>query len=449
MSVLASFGWNFLSKGLGLLLVLVSGAILYRTIGAEGKGAVEALVGWTTMLLLLAPPMEEPQLYVLGRKEVEPSRLFANALVLALLVGAFVFLGFEVLLRIAPDLFTYRDLETGARVPMDLDALRQLLCVAPLVVAQRLVGGLLQGLRDLRAFNLIFLGQNVALLAFVCVLVLGSDLGWRGALHAQTIAMGTGGVLAILLALRNPRLREGPFRPHLTALRGLLRSGVRLHGGVVAAWIIIESDRLVIFHARGPEEVGIYGLAVALTGHLRRLFVQPAKEVLGSRLPEMVGDRERMLEAIARATRHTVVLVLVPTLLLGATGQLVILILGGEDLLPAYAPLLVLLPGNVAWAAAVMAGYWFIGEGRYLVLSLVGLVIAASNLIGNLIFVPEYGLMAAAVTSSACYALHLSIFLALLARETGRGAGAFLKFGREDLKVYGAMLAKVRGKLGR
>ena len=449
MSVIRTIVGTIATKGAGFVITLIVGVALFRTMGPEGKGEVDGLITWMLLLLLTYPSLEEPQLYLIGRRAAATSTLLVNAVLAALIFGAAAIGVFELIVAYRPDWLEYRGAQPGVWRSLDVDRLRMLVLVAPIGLLQKTCGGILQGLRDMRGFNACFLAQNGTLLVLVVTFVLVLGRGVDGAIIAYAGAFSVGGLCAVGLAFRHPDVRGGPLRPSIPLLGRLVVSGLRIHGGVVAAWMIIESDKLIVLRYCDPSELGLYVLAVALTGHSRRLIVQPVKEVLGSRLPDMIGDRERMLEVIAQTSRHVILLTVVPGAALAALGLPILWVLYGPAALPAYMPLLVLVPGSVLWGAAVIISYWFIGTDRFLTLTMIGLGVAGANLALNFIFVPEYGMVAAAVSSSLCYGVHLTVF-ALWVRAAERISPArFLVPGREDLSVYRDAWQKVRALIGR
>ena len=405
---------------------------------------------FSTLLLLLAyPSLEEPQLRLVGAAKRPASVFFANALVAALLFGAFVIGVFEAIHLWAPEWLSSRDRATGEMIPADFARLRVLVLLTPVVLVQRLVNGLLQGLRDMKAFNLVFMSQSVSLLFAVLGLVVWGGFGIGGAVASHAISWCVAASLAVWFCLRRPEIRGGPFRCDFSLLRRLVRDGIRLHGGVIAAFIILQSDQLVLNRHHGAAAVGLYTVGVALSGHLRRLIVQPVKEVVGSRLPKLMNDPPALSDAIAKSCRHTLLLVLAPALGLACFGWLAIWILYGEAFLPAYQPLLILLPGSLFWSVAVILSYWLIGSNRYGHLTLVGILVATLNLVLNLIFVPAFGMAAAAATSTLSYGVHLAIFAVMVSRGSGLPMRSFLVPERSDLGVYKDAWGKLRAKLGR
>jgi O-antigen/teichoic acid export membrane protein len=449
MSVLRTFAGTFATKGAGMVLTFLSGVIFARVLGPAGRGEADFAVSVFLLLLLVYPSLEDPQLFLLGRKSHPPSVMFTNGVIAALLFGGLVLAAAEALIAWAPQLLEYRDRRTGLVDRVDPGLVRLIALGGPLEIARRVLGGLLQGLRDMRAFNLVHLVQNSALLLLAAALVLGGRRGVVGAVEAYLGAMVAGGLAAFVLVRRNPAVRVGPFRPDLRLLLRLLQGGLRIHLGAAAAYVIVRSDQLFLMNYHGPVVVGIYGAAVGLAGYLQKFVMQPAKEVLGSRLPQTVHDEERTVELVGKTCRHVVLLSLLPAAGLAAVGFPLIVLAYGWRFADSYWPLLILLPGSLLWAAAVMLSMWFVGRDRLLTLTGIGVFVAASNVALNAVFVPAGGALAAAATSTFCYAMHLAIFVAIIRRSTGHGASDLVIPRRADFEVYREAWRSLKARLGR
>jgi O-antigen/teichoic acid export membrane protein len=116
---------------------------------------------------------------------------------------------------------------------------------------------------------------------------------------------------------------------------------------------------------------------------------------------------------LSRILRPTAVLILLLALLLAVLGHWGIVLLFGRAYEGAYPALLLLLPGLVCLSLQSLLGQYFAARGFPLFVSLYWLLGFATNLILNLVFVPRFGLLAAATTSSIGYAL---VFLLMLRR---------------------------------
>ena len=183
MSALKTIAGTVATKGFGFVATLLIGVIMARVLGVEGKGTVDALVAWSLLLLLLYPSLEEPQLYLLGSRSHAPATYIANGVLLSMAFGLVVWLSFEALVTYLPSLFTYRDRVTSQWQSLDTANLRLLVVMSPIVLLQRILCGVLQGLRDMRSFNRAFLIQHTVLFVGVVVAILFLRAGVFGALH--------------------------------------------------------------------------------------------------------------------------------------------------------------------------------------------------------------------------------------------------------------------------
>jgi O-antigen/teichoic acid export membrane protein len=443
MGLAQTMAATFASKGAAFAMTFLAGVFLSRDLGPDGKGLIDALVALAGLLLLAAPPFEEQQLFLLGHRRGAPAEFLVAGLVLAVISGGAVLLIVELVESSARQLLIYRDREAGLLRTVRVPLLRFLAAMAPLVILHRLHGGLLLGLRDLRSFNATHVLQGAVLLAVVLASV-GFGLGVEGGVLAQGLALGAPGVLALLLAARHPAVRVGPFRLNWRLMADLVRGGVRVHGGVIAAYLIVSSDVLILNRHHGPEVVGIYALAAALAGQLRRLVIQPVKDVVGSEMARLTGDPPAQVALLARGTR-TLILAWVP--ILAAT-----LLLGYPFIVLVYRPLfadswpllLVLVPANLGWAVAVVLSSYLIFRNRLMLLSLLGMGVAALNIALNLLLVPGHGAWAAAWSSLACYALHAAAFCVLVRRMGGGRLRDFLAPRREDWENLKLLIPRLR-----
>lgn len=447
MSALKTIAGTVATKGFGFVATLLIGVMMARVLGVEGKGTVDALVAWSLLLLLLYPSLEEPQLYLLGSRTHAPATYIANGILLSMGFGLIVWLCFEALVTHCPSLFTYRDRVSSEWQSLDMGNLRILVVMSPLVLLQRILCGVLQGLRDMRSFNRAFLIQHTVLFFGVVVAVLFLRAGVFGALIAHVAAIVAGGSWALWACVTHPDVQGGRFHPSWSLMACLVRGGLRLHGGVVAAFVIVESDKLILLRHWGPPALALYASAVALTGHIRKLFLLPVKEVLGSRLPSMRSDPERMAETLTKTCRHTLLVSLVPSVVLLAFGLPILSLLYGAPFREAYGPLIVLIPASLLWTAAVVISFWFIGKDRFLTLTIIGVGVAGLNLVLNLLVVPAFGGLGAALSSCLCYALHLGIFLVIIQRAEGLSWRAFLLPRRADFAVYAPLWHRIRAYL--
>ncbi|MBI4570694.1 MAG: oligosaccharide flippase family protein [Chloroflexi bacterium] len=221
------------------------------------------------------------------------------------------------------------------------------------------------------------------------------------------------------------------LRPEL--VRDLFGYGVQLYVPAVVQYLHYRLDVLLVAGFLSPREVGLYSLAVTLAELLRRVpgAVSPLLFPRVARLP----DRQGMALTLSSCRHVSFLLILLALPFALGVGFVVTPLLGAryEGL---RAPALALLPGIVAVGIVQLLILHFFARGRPgLVLGSVSVGLAA-NLALNLLWIPRWGILGAALASTASYGLCAALLvMVLLAREDARLRDVFV-LRRGDWRVY-------------
>jgi O-antigen/teichoic acid export membrane protein len=117
------------------------------------------------------------------------------------------------------------------------------------------------------------------------------------------------------------------------------------------------------------------------------------------------GSRDDSHEFTWRLFKVTVVTLGGAGLVLAVVAQPAINLLYGPAFEAAVIPLILLIPGIVAWGGArVLSNHISYNRGRPLVPTTIAIVGAVANLVGTLLTVPRWGLVGAAATTTITYA---------------------------------------------
>jgi O-antigen/teichoic acid export membrane protein len=182
---------------------------------------------------------------------------------------------------------------------------------------------------------------------------------------------------------------------------------------------LYHTDILILRPVVGATETGYYKAALVVAEFLwlvptsiQYVLVQSTSELWAD------GRYERITEIASTTTRINLSLVLIMSIGLGALAEAFIPVYFGPEFSPAVGPLMVLLPGIVGFA--VSRPIFAIGQGkgelRSLVLTTGGA--ATLNLGLNLVLIPEYGMLGAAVATSIGYG-SMSLLHIWTARQIG------------------------------
>jgi len=217
---------------------------------------------------------------------------------------------------------------------------------------------------------------------------------------AEFAAAGGAGVIAYWIW--GGRLRD--WRVNLARARLYLRRGVPLIASGFTAAIYLKIDVIFLAEIRSAEEAGMYAVAARLSEIwflLPPILMSAAFPRLLQLRRDAPGLYQRRLQLMfdglaAAATGVAVVMTL-------AAGPVVALLFG-----PAFAPAAAILMVHV-WSSLfsfprALVSKWFVAEDLYTLALLNNAFGALLNVVLNLILIPPYGAMGAAVATLISYA---------------------------------------------
>jgi O-antigen/teichoic acid export membrane protein len=377
-----------LSTLAGPLFTMLLTPVYTRVLAVADYGTVDTLTMLGVVLYLLGAVGIAPALtalfYAPEHREEQP-RLLASALA----AGA----GWSAVLALLVVIFAVPITRlTLAR--SDVPWLVQLIALGlPFGVITAIQGTVLRLHFAVWRSNALALATLFVSIAANVLLVLVLGLGAAGVIGA-TVATNIGGGLAGLL-LAPHSLRAWP-RPAL--MGAVLRSGAPLLPAGLASWALLYGDRLFLARTVSLDAIGVYAIAVKLAA-LLSIAIEPFKSAWGP-LALASRDQGNAAAEYARVLRLYCA---------GAFGLALALSLFANEILlvvttPAYAGgaeyvwLLVFGPLAGGLTAAVGVGLYL--ERRLAPLAWAGIAAALANTVLNLVLIPAYGVLGAAVATA-------------------------------------------------
>lgn len=390
-----TFGRQFLAgfMQLGLLLIVA------RLFGPEGAGAFTiALLLPSMMAQLLNLGLVSAAVYFVAsgqyRLEVAwaASRdLMLGVALIGLIIGVFIVLNFGEM----------------AFSEIDQTVLLIALFVFPFSLLAGLVTGFFQALEDFRVYNLIVLVQPGSALIIV-------GLMWgigRDGLGAVMIAVVISYALSLMLGLfflAREMLIAQPALERLDYLRPALAYGLKSHMGNILTFLNYRLDLFLVNLIAGPAATGIYTVAVRLVEQLW-MVSNATSAVIFPKLSAMAGNESARREFTPIVARGVMIVTLLAGLVLATFAVPLIRILFGVEFEPASIALFVMLPGVILLSSARILANDLASRGMVSInLALAGMVLLL-NISANLLLIPAYGFIGAAVATSMAYVV---VFLA-------------------------------------
>ncbi|MGG5258051.1 flippase [Phycicoccus avicenniae] len=256
-----------------------------------------------------------------------------------------------------------------------------------------------QGWRSQRAFTLIGQVLDPGLRVVLTALALWLGHGLMGALWALVISTWTAGLLAVVVLVRRMRQVE-PARPTYTP-RPMASFAVVSWGSTLATTGLVWTDTLILGHLTSAEDVGTYTVATRLVG-LAIFVLNPINSAFVPSVARLhhLGDRDGVDLAYGAANRW-IIRLSVPAFILLLVFPAELLGLFGGGYAAAAAVTVVLAVGQLANAAAGPCGSVLNMTGLVRISLVDNVAALVLNVVLNLVLVPRFGVLGAAVAWTA------------------------------------------------
>lgn len=423
-----TFSRQFLAAFLQLGILL----IVARALGPEGAGAYSvSLLLPTVMSQLFNLGLPSANVYFIASGKYQLSEVWVASRDVVMVTGVLgLGLGGGVIAFLGERAFP------GIAAATLLWALM----IFPVSLMTGIVAGLFQALQDFRAFNVTVLIQPmIALIAVGIVAAFGGlsvEAVLISAVGAHAVALT---VALILLARRTPVLATGAAR--MAYLRPAITYGVKAHLGNIISFLNYRLDLFLVNLLIGPSAAGIYTVAVRLTEQLW-MISQAVSTVIFPRMSAMAGNEAERRAFTPAVARIVFWITLLASALLAAIARPLISLLFGDGFEGAATVLIVLLPGIVLLAMARVLANDFAARGWVGInLAMAGGILVI-NTAANLILIPPFGIVGAALATTLAYSTITVLRLFLQTRLTGISWKDCVLPTRNDIDTVRALIAR-------
>jgi O-antigen/teichoic acid export membrane protein len=402
---------SFVFFGMTLGVNMVTGVLVARELGAQGRGELTAIMNVPALATaVFALGCGQAAAYHLARHPHDGGRLIGTWLVILLPTAAVAILIVEAAI---PTLFAEQTAETQRLA--GLYALTLLLGLGA-----ELLTGIVLGDQDFLYFNLIRIVPPLGTaLAYVAL--------WLTDHFTVSSALAVNAALSVLLLavtavrpLRRHRIR----RPDRDLARSTAWYGIRAHSTNFLGVINGRLDILIMPAFLTASLVGRYAVATNLSwivvtvGGALSSLVLPASAARAG-----VAARRTVL----RALHATIAVSVALAVALGVVSGVAIDLLYGPGFAASVEPLRIMLPGCVLYAAAMVLASGLNAENRPFTAAVTQLPGVLITVIGLPLFLEIGGITAAAIISTVAYTAVFVAALVLYRQTTGLPWRAFLR----------------------
>jgi O-antigen/teichoic acid export membrane protein len=394
-----------LSTPLALLLVVLQG----RFLAPEGRGTFVLAVLTVSIFSRLLSQLGVAVANRMGHKEWdEPPELHAlvnRALGIGIALGLLGAVAIVAIGAATPSVGA----ETAAIAAIAL---------VPNVIWQT-ASGILLGLGRIRAWNYVQLASPLLTVLGTLVLVVGLDGGVRSALVAWTAAHFLTAALALYLTrdvwrpLRLDNLLDGPSQT-------LVRLALTMGALQVISLVGYRAELFVLEALKGVDAVGIYSIANQAAESMWLIAAAIATAITA---PVVRSSEAEAVALVRRSLGRSLLYTAAGGAVVAATAPFVIRFALGDEFRGATKPLLLLLPGAVAYAPVqILVVYLSVRRGRPRLSLVAGLVAMVVTVALAFPLIDAYGPAGAAAASATGYGCGAVVAWALFRRLAVRAA---------------------------
>lgn len=294
--------------------------------------------------------------------------------------------------------------------PSAIHVVRLMALIVPFWAIETVCLSYFRAFREVKTYSLLLISRNLVELALLAYLVL-SGRGIFGAVMALLIARVMVDAIMIYMVIR----RIGVKWPNFSKLRPYFSFGVPLIPGLISSWVTSSSDRYVIGVFLGVTSVGIYSAGYSL-GYIISFFIAPLAVALPPTLFRLY-DENRMTEVKTHLTyslKYFLMLAIPSAFGLSVLAKSLLHSLTTSEFVPTGSLVVSLIATScLLFGVCVIFSMVFGLIKKTRILGILWGGAALLNLGLNIIFVPRFGVLAAAGTTLVCYTLVAGITMFL------------------------------------
>lgn len=417
-------GNNFLI----MIVSFLSGVVLARCLGSEGRGTVAAIMVYPTIFIhFMDLGVRQSSTYFLGKETYSVVQIVAALSVLAVVTSVLgvVICGFLIW-------FSGNEAFTPSMIVLAVS------CI-PFLVIQNYASGVFLGRRIVGLFAKIQRMAEVQRFFVVLVLVWAFDLGIVGALIGTTLAAASVGVYAAMKTNALARIRL-VFDAAL--IWSLVKKGIIFAVALFILTLNYRLDIILMEKFSNLTEIGIYSIAVSIA-QLTWALPQSITTALFSHSAN-AKDELAFSFKVAKLFRVSLVLSVVVVAGLAALSPLLIPRIYGAEFVGSVRAVYYLLPGVFFLLALKVLNIDLAGRGKpsaSLYATIPSLII---NIVTNVVLLPKYGAVGAAIASSASYCVAGVGIMVLFCRTTSVSMTQLWSFRRSDFDFVDSLAGKIR-----
>lgn len=389
----------------------VVGWITARQLGPQGKGEYTAITIWVLVTAWVASVgLRDSVAFFQSRKPERSPEIFTTSLLYSVVLAA---IGIGVAQLLAPLAFRAQSDDVIAIARVAFFGIFFL-------VAFQTAEGLLSGqhrfvlLSGIQAFSSVGAAMIMGLFALFGGLSVGNAVIGKFGVY---VLCAVGALVAVLARVR-------PGRPSQPLARDMFRYGSKLTFEGLGQLGTTQLDLVILPAVLVATDIGFYAVATSTATVIYLIFGRLGQIVLPVAARR---DATSAVAFIARAMRLVLVGAAFAALALAVIAEPLLVTVYGREFDESLVPLLILLPGSVAWSAYRIVASGLQGMNRPGQTSRAQMTATVVTLVGLALTLRPWGIRGAALTSSVAYTTAFVACLRYLAIAGGVSVRSMLR----------------------
>ncbi|MGC6429209.1 MAG: oligosaccharide flippase family protein [Flavobacteriales bacterium] len=416
---------TLLRQAFSLLFGLLAVVLIARVLGSDSQGQYTLTILLPTILYtLFNSGISISTVYFIGQNKYSDKIIYSTNIISGLILSLISFFVGVVLILFFKDYF----FENTTTV-----LLLYSLVLIPILFLQRTIQSFFHAKENYEQLNVVALLNQLGLLLFSILFVWYLDLGVAGAVLSFSLSQ----FLMLVVSCLIMHFRYDLFLPKLFSINYLKESlffGLKGHFSNVLTFISYRIDILLIAYFIDDMAVGIYSISVLLVERIW-LISQSVSSVLFARVSNLTTEIQKTNFTIL-SSRNTLFLTTIFGLIISLISPWLIITLFGIEYQPSIKPFLYMLPGVVLFSLSKILSNDFVGRGKPQINSYIGLIVALLNVLLNIVLIPKYGVIGAAISTSFCYGIDALIKVIYFSSLYKISLLKFVLVNKADINLY-------------
>lgn len=429
MSIKQKFSISLLSKIITFVTSFVTTIIISRTLGPESNGIYRyILLVISTSYLVANLGIIETSNQRLALQKISKDSAFLFNLVWSIIIFIFITLILTVYLSINPSSLKFQIIIIG-------------IIYLLLSIFHFSISAILSGLHKINEFNILNGANFVILLFCIIILKMFFEITILSILLSQIFVALFYMIAAVIII--KPSINTVLFRKEITKayLRGVFRRGIIIYLSNISTFLNYRLDMFLLKIFTNFRNIGLYSVAVSIVEKLW-IFPESIRTIV---FLEIAGKRKGE-EFVSQVTRIQINLIALVSIILAISAKGLIPFLYSVNYQESIKPFVLLLPGVVFFSLSKILASYFVGIDKIHINTISSVVGFIVNLILNLFFIPRFGILGAAVSTTISYSIGGFILLYQFTTISKIPVCKTILIQKEDIQMIRIILNKLLKK---